>query len=100
MNLPNYFLADLPPEAPLTPAMLKEACQTLKRNRAQYLARRSTADIIQTIEQVANQWLQPEFPIRKLALERGPSELHFSRSTLARGLDDFFRQLSGKNLEA
>ena len=38
MNLPNYFLADLPPEATLSPAMVTEACQTLKRNRAQYLA--------------------------------------------------------------
>jgi hypothetical protein len=33
MNLPNYFLADLPPEATLSPAMITEACQTLKRNR-------------------------------------------------------------------
>ena len=39
MNLPNYFLADLPPEATLSPAMITEACQTLKRNREQYLAR-------------------------------------------------------------
>ena len=29
MNLPNYFLADLPPEATLLPAMITEACQTL-----------------------------------------------------------------------
>jgi hypothetical protein len=33
MNLPNYFLADLPPEAALSPTMIAEACQTLKRNR-------------------------------------------------------------------
>ena len=43
MNLPNYFLADLPPEAALTPTMIAEACQTLKRNRESYLATRSTA---------------------------------------------------------
>ena len=42
MNLPNYFLADLPPEATLSPAMITEACQTLKRNRERYLAGRST----------------------------------------------------------
>ena len=42
MNLPNYFLADLPPEATLSPAMITEACQTLKRNRERYLASRST----------------------------------------------------------
>ena len=40
MNLPNYFLADLPPEATLTGAMIHEACQTLKRNRETYLAPR------------------------------------------------------------
>ena len=38
MNLPNYFLADLPPEAALSPLMISEACQTLKRNREQFLA--------------------------------------------------------------
>ena len=32
MNLPNYFLADLPPEAVLTAPMIRDACQTLKRN--------------------------------------------------------------------
>ena len=42
MNLPNYFLADLPPDATLTAAMVSEACQTLKRNREIYLAGRST----------------------------------------------------------
>ena len=35
MNLPNYFIADLPPEATLTPTLIAEACQTLKRNREQ-----------------------------------------------------------------
>ena len=39
MTLPNYFLADLPPEATLSAAMVGEACQTLKRNRGLYLAR-------------------------------------------------------------
>ena len=42
MNLPNYFLADLPQEATLTATMVGEACQTLKRNRERYLAGRST----------------------------------------------------------
>ena len=46
LNLPNYFLADLPPEATLSAPMITEACQTLKRNRDQYLARRTTDSII------------------------------------------------------
>lgn len=57
MNLPNYFLADLPPEATLTAAMITEACQTLKRNRSKYLAGRSTHDLIGVIAEVAESWL-------------------------------------------
>ena len=53
MNLPNYFLADLPPEATLSPAMVTEACQTLKRNRAQYLASRSTDSLVKVLCDVA-----------------------------------------------
>ena len=48
MNLPNYFLADLPPEATLSPAMMAEACQTLKRNRERYLAGRSTEQLVKS----------------------------------------------------
>ena len=33
MNLPNYFLADVPPGATLSASMISEACQALKRNR-------------------------------------------------------------------
>jgi hypothetical protein len=122
MILPNYFLADLPPEATLSPAMITEACQTLKRNRERYLAGRSTEQLIQTLSDVADGWLDVENRFRKLALERagvqsrdvrdcssdtlkrelqqgapGPA---FSRATLEKGLDNFFRQLTAENLEA
>ena len=100
MNLPNYFLADLPPEATLTPAMIAEACQTLKRNREQYLARRSTESLVNVLSNVAEHWLQPEYPFRQLALEQGPAATGFSRPTLANGLDSFFRQLTRENLHA
>jgi len=94
MNLPNYFLADLPPEAVLTPAMLGEACLTLKRNREQYLAGRSTQSLINVLSEVAENWLQPEYPFRHLALDGGPAATGFSRATLANGLDTFFKQLT------
>ena len=100
MNLPNYFLADLPPEATLSPAMITEACQTLKRNRAQYLAPRSTDSMVQILCDVAEGWLKPDNPFRKLALEPGPAETGFSRATLAKGLDNFFRQLTPDNFHA
>ena len=100
MNLPNYFLADLPPEAVLSPTMIAEACQTLKRNREHYLAARSTESLIKILSRVADGWLEPENSFRKHALELGPAETGFSRETLARGLDNFFSQLTRDNFHA
>ncbi|MEI9865732.1 MAG: acyl-CoA reductase [Limisphaerales bacterium] len=100
MNLPNYFLADLPPEAVLSPTMIAEACQTLKRNREHYLASRSTESLIKTLSRVADGWLEPDYSFRKYALELGPAKTGFSRETLARGLDNFFGQLTRDNFHA
>jgi acyl-CoA reductase LuxC len=99
MNLPNYFLADLPPEATLSPQMISEACQTLKRNREQYLANRSLPGMVNLLAKLAENWLEPEFPFRKFALERA-TDTGFSRATLERGLDNFFRQLTRENFRA
>jgi hypothetical protein len=92
MNLPNYFLADLPPEATLSGAIIGEACQTLKNNREKYLASRSTQSLVELLCGVAENWLRPEDPFRSLALEQGPAATGFSRATLAGGLDSLFRQ--------
>ena len=120
MNLPNYFLADLPPEATLSPAMVTEACQTLKRNRAQYLAPRSTDCMVKVLCAVAEGWLKPDNGFRRLALEHagvqasacsantlkrelqpdGAPRAGFSRATLEKGLDHFFRQLTPDNFHA
>jgi hypothetical protein len=100
MNLPSYFLADLPPEATLTATMVTEACQTLKRNRERYLANRSTQSIVAVFCNVAKDWLTPDFEFRKLALDLGPKATGFSRETLASGLDAFFRELTKENFEA
>ena len=100
MNLPNYFLADLPPEATLSPAMVTEACRTLKRNRAQYLAQRSTHSLVRVLCDVAEAWLKPDNTFRRLALESGPGKTGFSRATLQKGLDNFFRQFTPENFHA
>ena len=121
MNLPNYFLADLPPEATLSPAMITEACQTLKRNREHYLASRSTDSLVKILCEVAENWLEPDNSFRKLALEQawsaglrhgakgmtehavpeaGAPSPAFSRATMEKGLDNFFRQLTAENLQA
>jgi hypothetical protein len=100
MNLPNYFIADLPPGATLTPAMIGDACQTLKHNREKYLAARSTRSLVEVLSAVAESWQRPEYPFRKLALGQGPEVTGFSRATLANGLDAFFRQLTPENFNA
>jgi hypothetical protein len=100
MNLPNYFLADLPADADLSPTIVTEACQTLKRNRDRYLASRSTQSLIQTLSKLASEWLQADSPFRKLALAHGPEATGFSEATLANGLDSLFKQLTPENLEA
>lgn len=100
MNLPNYFLADLPPEAELTAGLITEACQTLKRNRERYLADRTTESIIHLLDRLGKEWLSPEYPFRREALESGPAVTGFSKAVLAAGLDQFFKLLTTENLEA
>jgi hypothetical protein len=79
--------------------MLREACQTIKRNRAQFLARHTTQDIINMLAQVAAGWLEPANPFRKLALEQGPAETGFSAPVIGKGLDFFFRELTPQNFK-
>jgi hypothetical protein len=99
-KVPDYFLADLPPDAELTPHIVGAACRTLKRNRETYLLNRSAASLITTLASVARDWLEPDFPLRKQALAEGPAATGFSAATLARGLEAFFRQLTTANLTA
>jgi hypothetical protein len=100
MTLPNYFLADLPPDATLSPAMIVAALETLKRNREKYLARRKIGGIVDTLCQVAAGWLEPGNPFRRLALELGPEATGFSPAILEPGLDGFFRRFTPENFQA
>ena len=100
MNLPAYFLADLPPEATLSPKMIVEACHTLKRNREKYLRSRLTDDLVKILCEVAAEWLRPEGKFRRLAWELGPEQTGFSQAVLARGLDEFFRRFTPENFQA
>lgn len=100
MNLPNYFIADLPPEAMISPQLVSDACQTLKRNRERELARYNTLGIVRVLAELGDNWLQPEYPFRQFALSRGPAETGFSAATLAAGLDALFTPLTRENLNA
>jgi hypothetical protein len=100
MNLPNYFLADLPPDSPLHGWMIRDACQALKRNRVQYLAGRTTESLVGLLGELGANWMRPNDALRRHALEVGPSMLRFSRPTIERGLDSFFSELTADNLRA
>jgi hypothetical protein len=100
MELPNYFLADLPAEAELTAGLITEACQTLKRNRRRYLETRSADQIIHILDTLGQEWLSADFPFRQRVMEEGPAATGFSQPILAAGLDSFFNQLTSENLEA
>jgi hypothetical protein len=100
MNLPSYFLADLPAEAELTAGLITEACQTLRRNRDQYLESRTTQSIIHILDRLGKEWLSDDFSFRREVLDVGPALTGFSRPVLAAGLDQFFKQLTTDNLEA
>lgn len=99
MELPNYFLADLPPEASITPSILAEACHALKRNREIYLTDRTSEQLISVFEQLGRDWLDPVYRFRKMALEKGPEATGLSVDTLSTGLDAFFRELTRGRLE-
>src|SRR5260221_11936691 len=94
MNLPNYFLADLPREAPLSAAMISEACQSLKANGERYLTARSTQSMVRILSDLAQEWLKDDSPFRKRVIECGPVETGFSQPTLRAGLDAFFQSLT------
>lgn len=100
MNLPNYFLADLPPGASLDPAMLAEACRTLKRNREHYLAERPTSAIIRVLAELGERWMEADFEFRRIALAADPALTGFPPATLATGIDAFFRPLTEENITA
>ncbi|MCS1411880.1 MAG: hypothetical protein M2R45_05082 [Verrucomicrobia subdivision 3 bacterium] len=97
-ELPNYFLADLPAEAILTPAVVSEACETLRRNRRQYLLGRPTETLLRTLGLVAEKWLDSEYPLRQLALKHGMERSGFPLCTIQKGLDGLFREMTPENL--
>jgi hypothetical protein len=99
MTLPNYFLADLPADATLTPGLITEACQTLKRNRERYLEERTTESLVHVLDNLGAEWMEADYPFRVMALEEGPAATGFTEPVLAAGLDSFFKLLTAENLD-
>lgn len=100
MNLPERFLADLPPEATLNPGLVTDACLALRRNHARVLGHLSTEQTAALIAETARQWRQDAYPFRQMALMHGPAATGFSAATLRHGLDNFFREWTMENLQA
>jgi len=100
MNLPNLYLADLPPEAVLTPALVRDACIAVKRNRAAWLMERPTQELVELLAYAAERWMTPDNGFRRLALQHGPADQGIGVATLSRGLDAFLRLLSVESLNA
>jgi hypothetical protein len=83
MNLPNYFLADLPPEATFTPLMMEEACQTLEA-QSRALSRGTRHGLAHSpVERRGGELAATDYPFRLMALEQGPHATGFSPATLA-----------------
>jgi hypothetical protein len=99
VNLPNRFLADLPPEATLGAWTITEACQTLKRNRAKYLERRSTRELIGVLCETGQLWREPNDRFRQLALQHSPAATGFPGAVLTAGLDAMFAEWTPENFE-
>ena len=96
MTLPNYFLADLPPEAILTPQLISAACQSIRKNRGRFISELQQERIVRCLAQAAMNWLDHDHPIRRLALE--PGRTQFSPETLATGLDHYFAKVTEESL--
>ncbi|MDC0325761.1 hypothetical protein OAM01_03280, partial [bacterium] len=90
----------MPSSDALTPAMLTDACLTLKRNRLKYLEERSTPSLIRTLANVAEHWTYPKYPIREYTLSKGPEMTGFPSATLEKGLLDFMKEITEENLQA
>lgn len=99
MSEPDYYLADLPAGAVLTPEMIRQACDAIRSNRRRHLAGQPLSSLIDLISTVSQRWLDHDFPLRRRALDLGPGATGFSRAVLEAGLDALFASLTADNLE-
>lgn len=98
-ELPDYFMADLPAGTAVGPELVREACLALRRNRQQYLAIKSTDQMISLLANVAQDWLEEDFLFRVKALAEA-DKLGVTKEVLAAGINSFFSEITTKNLRA
>lgn len=100
LNLPNYFLADLPSSNSLSAQVIRDACQSLKHNRAQYLRHRSTRELIHLLSEAGQSLASPQGRFHQLLLSLSPAATGFPQKVLANGLRRFFQDFTATQFEA
>lgn len=99
LNLPDFFLIDLPEEIGVQPKLVGEACDRLKENGDRYLKPRSTSQIAHSLCNLAENWQDDEFPFRRKLIEEGAEKSGFSIEVLLDGLDRMFSQWTPEKFE-
>lgn len=99
-EIPKYFLADIANEVAMTPALISEACETLRHNRVRFLKSRKTPWMAELIASLAEDWLDPSFPLRNETLREGPSRTGIHPDLFEQGLDRFWESVSIEKLRS
>ncbi len=74
----------------LTPDDIDTVANRLIEAREAYLANRPIADIVETIDQVVQLWLDPEYPYRRQAETLLPAITRYSPPMVRHGIDTLF----------
>jgi hypothetical protein len=72
----ELFPADLPAEATFSAMMITGVSNT-KREPRTVFARATDCELICLLSETAANWLRPDFPFRKMAMEQGQALLDF-----------------------
>lgn len=82
----------------LTRDKLEEMCSHVQRNRAEYLSGLTTDEIVVTLDKTVQLWLNPEYPLRKLAENVLPLITGYDGELIRLELKRFLRGFRKKDL--
>jgi len=84
----------------LNPKVIKQILHSLKKNREDYLSTLPIEILIDRLNQVALNWLDPKDPFREKALQILPQTTGCSRQVIEEGLNLAFREVQSRCLKA
>ncbi len=84
----------------VTPTLIEEAIATATAARDGYLAGLSTRRVIEVIDAAVTRWLDPDYPLRRLAEELLPAVTGYSTAMLERGIPDQLKAFTADGLTA